>query len=151
VRDHYERAGSHVVGVTRPCCCLTSVRFCCWQQSFCWLFQVSTPQSLRRTNHQTTNSRTAHKWSLKRWGQARSRGRAPLFLVSKKTLNPSYWNMWRTKNRQEWIRMEKVMAPQSRGSRTQKNKPPNTTKFKPYRPKNSLYVALFLLKFQDDL
>ncbi len=41
--------------------------------------------------------------------------RAPLFLVSKKNLNPSYWHIWCTKNCQKWNKNEKVAIPQSRG------------------------------------
>jgi hypothetical protein len=59
-------------------------------------------------------------------GQARSKGRAPLFLVSKMNLNSSYWRMWRTKNRQRQIRIEKVMTPQSKRGQELKNK--QTTK-----------------------
>jgi hypothetical protein len=33
-------------------------------------------------------------------GQVGSKGRAPLFLVSKQDLNTSYWCVWRTKNHQ---------------------------------------------------
>ncbi len=47
-----------------------------------------------------------------------------LFLVSKQNLNPSSWCMWHTNNnRQKWIKIEKVMTPQSKG-----NKPPKISK-----------------------
>jgi hypothetical protein len=43
--------------------------------------------------------------------EAGSKGRSPLFLVSKQNLNPS---CWRTKDGQKRIRMEKVRVPPSR-------------------------------------
>jgi hypothetical protein len=47
----------------------------------------------------------------------------------KQNLNPSYWSLWGTKNRQKWNRIEKVIAPQSRGGqKLKKNKPLNATK-----------------------
>jgi hypothetical protein len=55
-------------------------------------------------------------------------------------------------NRQKWNRIEKVMAPQSRGGQElKKNKPSNTTKPILDHPKNSLYVVLSLLELKDDL
>ncbi len=42
---------------------------------------------------------------------------ALLFLVSKQNLNLSHWHIWCIKNRQKNIRIEKVMAPQSKGSK----------------------------------
>jgi len=44
------------------------------------------------------------------------------------------------------------MGPQNRGGlRTKKNKSPNVTKIGSQTPKNSLYVALLLLEFKNDL
>jgi hypothetical protein len=44
------------------------------------------------------------------------------------------------------------MAPQSKGGKKlKKNKLPNIAKLKPDHPKNSLYVALLLLEFKDNL
>ncbi len=53
--------------------------------------------------------------TLKRSRQARSKGRALLFLASQQNLNPSYWHIWHTKNCQKQSRFEKVTTPQSRG------------------------------------
>jgi hypothetical protein len=93
----------------------------------------------------------ASELTFKLLGQARSKGRAPLFSVSKQKLNPSYWYIWCTKNYQKWIRIEKVTAPQSRGGQElQKNKSLHATKPVLNHPKNSLYVVL-LLEFKDDL
>jgi hypothetical protein len=84
--------------------------------------------------------------------QLRSKERALLFLMSKQNLNPSYWWIWHTKNLQNWIRIEKVMVPQSRGcQKLKKNKPPNATKLVPDHSKTFLYVALLLLEFKNDL
>jgi hypothetical protein len=62
--------------------------------------------------------------------QAKSKGRAPLFLVSKQNLNASSsWCIWCTNSFQNPIRNEKVMLPQSRGGHElEKNKPQDTTK-----------------------
>jgi len=44
------------------------------------------------------------------------------------------------------------MAPQNRGGpRIQKNKPLNATNLVPNHPINSLYVAMLLLEFKNDL
>jgi hypothetical protein len=48
-------------------------------------------------------------------GQARSGGSTVLFLVSRQNLNSSSWSIWHTKNRENWIRNEKVTALQSKG------------------------------------
>jgi hypothetical protein len=52
--------------------------------------------------------KSAGDQTLKRLGQAESKGRAPLFLVSKQNLNPSYWHIWHTKSCPKWNRIEKV-------------------------------------------
>jgi hypothetical protein len=84
-------------------------------------------------------------------GRPDSRG-GLLFLVSHQNLNPSYWCIWRTQNPQKRIRIKKVRGPQSKGDQElKKNKSPNITKPKLDHEKNSLYVSLVLLKFQDDL
>jgi hypothetical protein len=83
------------------------------------------------------------------WARSKGRAplRAPLFLVSKQMLNLSNGCIWCIKNHQKQIRIEKVIAPQSREgqelqkNKTKQNKPPNTTKPKPDHPK----------KFQDEL
>jgi hypothetical protein len=49
--------------------------------------------------------------------------------MSKQHLNPFYWHIWCIKNHKKWNKIEKIMALQSkRGSKIQKNKPPNATK-----------------------
>jgi len=50
--------------------------------------------------------------------------------------------IWRIENRQKWIRIEKVRAPQTRGSQElNKNKPPNTTKPIPHHPNSWVYMV----------
>jgi hypothetical protein len=73
--------------------------------------------------------------------QARSKGRALLFLVSKQNLNSSFWCKGHTNNHWKWIKNEKVIDPQSKKggwSRTQKEKPLNITKANSQRPKKFL-------------
>jgi hypothetical protein len=48
-------------------------------------------------------------------GQAGSKGRAPLFLVSKQNLNPSSLCIWHTNNHWKRFKNEKVMGSQSKG------------------------------------
>jgi hypothetical protein len=62
--------------------------------------------------------------TLKCSGQARSKGKALLFLTSKQNLNPSDWRI----------------------TNCQKQ-----SKIEPDHPKNSLDAALILLEFKDDL
>ncbi len=65
--------------------------------------------------------------TFKRSGQARSKGRDLLFLVSQQNLNPSSWSIWHTNNCQKQISYEKVTAPKStEGQKFKKNKPSNT-------------------------
>ncbi len=45
-----------------------------------------------------------------------------MFLVSKQNLNPLYWCFWSIKNGQEGNKIEKIMAPQSRGGQELKKK-----------------------------
>jgi hypothetical protein len=90
--------------------------------------------------------------TLKRLRQARSKGRVLLFYVFKQKLNPSYWHIWRTKNRQKWNKIKNIMAPQSRGVEDSKNKLDRMLQ-RPIleHPKNSLSVVLLVLKFKYDL
>ncbi len=60
------------------------------------------------------------------------------------------WNIWCIKNLQKQIEIEKVMASQSRGQDLKKK---TTKQYKAgsWTLKNSLYVALLLLKLKNDL
>jgi hypothetical protein len=71
----------------------------------------------------------------------------------KQNLNPSSWLIWNTNNLKKQIRNEKVIAHQSKGGQELKKQ---TTKhykcWDSWTPKqNSLYDALLLLEFKDDL
>jgi hypothetical protein len=74
-----------------------------------------------------------------------SKGRAPLVLAFKQNLNPSYWCIWRTKNRKKGSRFEKVMIPQSRESKTQKNKSLNTTTMVGSQSPKKFFVSCFVV------
>jgi len=75
-----------------------------------------------------------------------------MFLVSKQNLNFFIWHIWHTKYCQKWIKIEKITTLQSRGSQKLKKKRTiDTTKPVPNHSKNSLYVAMLLLEFKDDL
>jgi hypothetical protein len=74
---------------------------------------------------------------LQHSGQARFKGRASLFYVSKKNLNPSYWRIWSTKNDQKLNKIEKVMTPKAESVKNSKNKSPNITKLVTEHPKSS--------------
>ncbi len=57
-------------------------------------------------------------------------------------------------NHEKQNKIEKVMAPQSRGVKNSKKKKTyhqTLQKLIPKNPKNPLYVALLLLEFRDDL
>jgi hypothetical protein len=69
--------------------------------------------------------------------------------VSKKNLNPSYWHLWDTKNCKNWNRIEKFMAPQSRGGqKLKKKKPLNATKASSQTPKKILVCYSIAIKVQ---
>jgi hypothetical protein len=80
--------------------------------------------------------------TFKRSGQARSKGRALLLVMSKQNLNPSYWCIWCTKNCQKRNKIEKVTDPKVEGFKNSKNKPLNPMKVILEHPKNSFYVAI---------
>jgi hypothetical protein len=42
-------------------------------------------------------------------------GEAPLFLVSKKNLNPSYWHLWGIKTHKKWNKLIKLWPPKLEG------------------------------------
>ncbi len=68
--------------------------------------------------------------------------------MSKQNLNLSYWPIWHTK----WNRIEKVTAPKCRGSQeVKKTNYQMLQKLILEHSKNSLYIALLLLEFKDDL
>jgi hypothetical protein len=54
-------------------------------------------------------------------------GEGSIIFFCKKNLNPFYWHIWCTKNHQKRNRIEKVMAPQSKGGQELQKKPPNAT------------------------
>jgi hypothetical protein len=93
--------------------------------------------------------------TLKRSGQAGSKGRAPLFPVSKQNLIASSLRTWCTKNRHKQIRNEKVkLQPKVEGLKNSKtNKPQNIIKLVSLNTLlfSFFYVAVLLLEFQDDL
>jgi hypothetical protein len=63
------------------------------------------------------------------WARSKGRAplRAPLFLVSKQMLNLSNGCIWCIKNHQKQIRIEKVIAPQSREAQELQKKKQNKT------------------------
>jgi hypothetical protein len=59
----------------------------------------------------TSYGHSAGHQTRKHSGQARFKGRAPLFLVCKQNLIPSYWRICHIKNRQKQSRFGKVTTP----------------------------------------
>jgi hypothetical protein len=61
-------------------------------------------------------------------GQARSKGKVPLFLVSKQNLSPSIGASQALKIAKNGIKLKKLWPPKVEGSQIQKNKPSNVIK-----------------------
>jgi hypothetical protein len=77
-----------------------------------------------------------------------------LFLMCKQNLNLSCLCIRGTQNHWKQIKNEKVTSPPPPkywGSRTQESRPQHITKLDPQHSKISLYIALLILEFQDDL
>jgi hypothetical protein len=100
-------------------------------------------------NWVTTQGKLVGDWTLQRLGQARSKGKALLFLVSKKNLNPSYWRIWCIKNCQKRNRIKKVMAPKSReGKKFKKTNHQNVTKTSSWTPTKILVCCSITIRVQ---
>ncbi len=74
-----------------------------------------------------------------------------MFLVSKQNLNPSYLCIWHIKDHKKHIRIEKVIASKVEEVKNSKKQTHEHYKVGFDHQKNSLYMALLLLKFKDDL
>jgi hypothetical protein len=81
----------------------------------------------------------------------RSKGRAPFFLAFKQNLNPIYWHVYCNTNRNKWNKIEKIIAPQNRGVKNSKNKPPNAIKAGSQTPTKFFVCFLLLLQFKHKL
>jgi hypothetical protein len=64
---------------------------------------------------------------------------------------PSYWCLWGIKNHKKWNKIEKGMAPQSRGGQKLQKKPLNTTKANSQTPKKILICCFVVIEFKNDL
>jgi hypothetical protein len=74
-----------------------------------------------------------------------------LFLVWKQNLNLFYWHIWRIKNCQKEIIIEKYIPPLIGRVKNTKKQTIEYTKLVPDHQKNSLYIVLILLEFKDEL
>ncbi len=102
-------------------------------------------------NQTLPNNLKVEQSMSKHLGQAISKGRPPLFLVWKQNLNLFYWHIWRIKNCQKEIIIEKYIPPLIGRVKNTKKQTIEYTKLVPDHQKNSLYIVLILLEFKDEL
>ncbi len=102
-----------------------------------------------------TYGKPAGDWTFKCLGQVRSKERASLLLVSNKTWTPPIGTLSALQIVKNGIELKKLHSPKVEGGQKfKKLKLKNhwtLQKQVPEHPKNSLYVVLLVLEFQDDL